>query len=55
VWRVCRVVGGTDDTGRPVIAQDRDPGVSFVIGDEFLPAVALADVWGLCGLEGSVD
>jgi quercetin dioxygenase-like cupin family protein len=53
--RVRRVVAGTDGTGRPVIVQDGDPAVIFVIGDESEPLVGLADVWELGGLVGSVD
>jgi quercetin dioxygenase-like cupin family protein len=53
--RVRRVVAGTDATGRPVIMQDGDPAVMFVIGDQSDPDVGLADVWELGGLVGSVE
>jgi hypothetical protein len=53
--RVRRVVAGTDATGRPVIVQDGDPAVMFVMGEESDPDVGLVDVWQLGGTVGSVE
>jgi mannose-6-phosphate isomerase-like protein (cupin superfamily) len=53
--RVRRVVAGMDATGRPVIVQDGDPAVMFVIGEESDPDVGLVDVWELGGLVRSVE
>jgi hypothetical protein len=53
--RVRRVVAGTDAAGQPVIEQDGDPAVMFVMGEESDPDVGLVDVWELGGPVGSVD
>jgi quercetin dioxygenase-like cupin family protein len=52
---VRRVVAGSDGGNRPIIVQDGDPAVMFVIGDDSEPDVGLADVWELGGLVKSVD
>lgn len=52
--RVRRVVAGTDAMDRPVIVQDGDPEVMFVLGEESNPDVGLADVWELGGPVRSV-
>jgi quercetin dioxygenase-like cupin family protein len=53
--RVRRVVAGTDAAGQPVIRQDGDPAVMFVMGEESDPDVGLVDVWELGGPVGSVE
>jgi hypothetical protein len=53
--RVRRVVAGTDTAGQPVIEQDGDPAVMFVMGEESDPDVGLVDVWELGGPVGSVE
>jgi mannose-6-phosphate isomerase-like protein (cupin superfamily) len=53
--RVRRVVAGTDAAGQPVIEQDGDPAVMFVMGEESDPDVGLVDVWELGGPVGSVE
>jgi hypothetical protein len=53
--RVRRVVAGTDAAGRPVIEQDGDPAVMFVMGEESDPDVGLVDVWELGRPVRSVD
>jgi hypothetical protein len=53
--RVRRVVAGTDGTDRPVIVQDGEPAVMFVLGEESNPDVGLVDVWELGGTVVSVD
>jgi len=53
--RVRRVVAGTDAAGKSFVAQDGDPAVSFFIGDEDDPIVALADMWESGGPVASVD
>ena len=53
--RVRRVVAGADAAGQPVIEQDGDPAVMFVIGEESDPDVGLVDVWELGGKVRSVE
>ena len=53
--RVRRVVVGADVAGKSFVAQDGDPAVSFFIGEEDDPIVALADVWESGGPVASVD
>jgi len=53
--RIRRVVAGTDAAGHPVIEQDGDPAVMFVMGEESDPDVGLVDVWELGGPVGSVE
>jgi mannose-6-phosphate isomerase-like protein (cupin superfamily) len=53
--RVRRVVAGTDAAGQPVIEQDGDPAVMFVMGEESDPDVGLVDVWELGGMVGSAE
>jgi hypothetical protein len=48
-------VAGTDVAGGTFVAHDGDPAVSFFIGEEDDPIVALADVWETGGPVASVD
>jgi len=53
--RVRRVVVGTDAQGATLVAHDGDPAISFFIGEEDDPFVALADVWETGGPVAAVD